>query len=79
MNILKGEEEYDGALIDANKIHEIDPNFLSPQLQKTIIPELEKLQKEKFEKMKDEVVGNMKKLGNSFLGYFGMSTDNFKM
>jgi hypothetical protein len=29
--------------------------------------------------MKDEVVGGMKKLGNSVLGYFGMSIDNFKM
>jgi hypothetical protein len=29
--------------------------------------------------MKDEVVGNLKKLGNSVLGYFGMSVDNFKM
>ena len=24
-------------------------------------------------------MGNMKKLGNSVLGYFGMSLDNFKM
>ena len=79
MNILKSEEEYDGALADANKIHEIDPNFLSPQLKNKIIPELEKLQKEKFDKMKDEVMGNMKKLGNGVLGYFGMSMDNFKM
>ena len=44
-----------------------------------MIPELEKLQKEKFEKMKEEVMGGMKKLGNSVLGYFGMSIDNFKM
>jgi hypothetical protein len=29
--------------------------------------------------MKDEVVGNLKNLGNSVLGYFGMSVDNFKM
>ena len=29
--------------------------------------------------MKDEVVGNLNKLGNSVLGYFGMSVDNFKM
>ena len=43
------------------------------------MPELETLQKEKFEKMKDEVVGNLKNLGNSVLGYFGMSVDNFKM
>ena len=28
MNILKSEEEYDGALADANKIHEVDPSFL---------------------------------------------------
>jgi hypothetical protein len=79
MNILKNEAEYDLAIADANKIHEIDPNFLAPKLKNTIIPELEKLQKEKFDKMKDEVMGNMKKLGNGVLGYFGMSMDNFKM
>lgn len=33
MNILKEEEEYDQALADANKILEIEPNFLSPQLK----------------------------------------------
>lgn len=41
--------------------------------------ELEKLQKEKFDKMKDEVVGGLKQLGNMFLGNFGMSLDNFQM
>ena len=40
---------------------------------------LERLKKEKFEKMKDEVLGNLKNLGNKFLGNFGMSLDNFKM
>lgn len=29
--------------------------------------------------MKEEVVGNLKTLGNKALGYFGMSMDNFKM
>ena len=29
--------------------------------------------------MKEEVMGNMKTLGNKALGYFGMSIDNFKM
>ena len=48
-------------------------------MKNKIIPELERLQKEKMEKMKDEVVGNLKTLGNSMLGYFGMSVDNFKM
>lgn len=79
MHIFKSESEYDKALEDANKIIEIDPDFNGSQLRLKIIPELEKLQKEKFDKMKDEVVGNMKKLGNSVLGYFGMSIDNFKM
>lgn len=78
MNLYKEEEEYDAALADAKKIMEIDPHWLSPQLEMKIIPELERLQKEKFEKMKDEVVTNLKKVGNSVLGYFGMSIDNFK-
>ena len=30
MNILKSEEEYDGALQDAMKIREIDPKYLQP-------------------------------------------------
>ena len=29
--------------------------------------------------MKDEVVDNMKKLGGSVLGYFGMDINKFKM
>jgi hypothetical protein len=78
MNIFKEEEEYDMALEDAKKILEIDPNFDAPHLKMSIIPKLEQLQKEKFEKMKDEVVGQMKNLGNKALGYFGMSVDNFK-
>ena len=79
MNIYKEEEEYDKALMDAQKILEIDDNFDAPHLKMKIIPELERLQKEKFEKMKEEVMGNLKGLGNKALGYFGMSMDNFKM
>ena len=29
--------------------------------------------------MKTEVMGNLKNLGNMFLGNFGMSLDNFKL
>ena len=79
MILNKEAEEYDMALEDAKKILEVDPEFQNQLLKHKIIPELEKLQKEKFDKMKDEVMGNMKKLGNSVLGYFGMSVDNFKM
>jgi hypothetical protein len=34
---------------------------------------------ERQEKMKEEVLGKLKDLGNSVLGNFGMSLDNFKM
>jgi CheY-specific phosphatase CheX len=34
---------------------------------------------ERQEKMKEEVLGKLKELGNSVLGNFGMSLDNFKM
>ena len=75
MMLLKSETEYEEALNDAKKISELEPTFRG--IGQTII-ELEKLQKEKFDKMKDEVMGGMKNLGNMFLGNFGMSIDNFK-
>ena len=40
---------------------------------------LEKESAEKLEKMKTEALGKLKELGNSILGNFGMSLDNFKM
>jgi hypothetical protein len=49
MHIFKTETEYERALEDAKKILEIDPDFQSQQLRLKIIPELEKLQKEKFD------------------------------
>lgn len=39
---------------------------------------LEKLQNEKNEKMKAEMLDKLKSFGNSILGKFGMSLDNFK-
>lgn len=40
---------------------------------------LQKLYDERMNKMKDEALGKLKDLGNSILGNFGMSLDNFKM
>jgi len=37
-----------------------------------------KAEKKKKE-MTEEVLGKLKDVGNSFLGLFGMSTDNFKV
>ena len=76
MCILKAEEEYEDALADAIKISQLDKGFSGIGI--TII-ELEKLKKEKFDKMKDEVMGGLKNIGNMFLSNFGMSVDNFKM
>ena len=76
MCILKAEEEYEDALADAIKISQLDKGFSGIGI--TII-ELEKLKKEKFDKMKDEVMGGLKNIGNMFLSNFGMSIDNFKM
>lgn len=76
MKLNEEKEEYDQALEDAKKIEELDP--LYPGIHKKV-KELDRLQKEKFEKMKTEVIGNLKNLGNMVLGKFGMSLDNFKM
>jgi hypothetical protein len=76
MLLLKEQQEYEGALADALKIREIEPGFNN--LHSTIM-QLEKLKTEKFDNMKDEVMGGLKSLGNMFLGNFGMSMDNFKM
>jgi hypothetical protein len=35
--------------------------------------------KEKQQKMQEEVMSGLKNIGNSILGYFGMSLDNFKL
>jgi len=40
---------------------------------------MERSHNEKMEKLKDEAMGKLKELGNSILGNFGMSLDNFKM
>jgi hypothetical protein len=40
---------------------------------------LEAESEERMTKMKDEALGKLKQLGNSILGNFGMSLDNFNM
>eukprot|EP00347_Sterkiella_histriomuscorum_P022287 403331017 len=76
MKIHRDEDEFDQALEDAKKIQEIEPSY--PGIHRTVM-ELDVLQKEKFEKMKNEVLGNLKSFGNTILGKFGMSLDNFKL
>ncbi|XP_044471933.1 tetratricopeptide repeat protein 1-like [Mangifera indica] len=68
-------EHFEEAITDLKKILELDP--ANNQARKTII-RLEPLAAEKREKMKEEMIGKLKEMGNSILGRFGMSTDNFK-
>ncbi|KAL8209453.1 hypothetical protein R6Q57_006185 [Mikania cordata] len=68
-------ENYDEAIADMKKILELDPS--NYQCRKTIV-RLEPLAMEKREKMKEEMLGKLKDMGNSILGRFGMSVDNFK-
>jgi tetratricopeptide (TPR) repeat protein len=69
-------ENQEAALEDYKKAVEIDPRFPG------VMAEYQRLSvevREKQEKMKEEVLGKLKDLGNMVLGKFGMSLDNFKM
>jgi len=68
-------EHFDEAIADLKKTVELDPSNL--QAVKTI-RRLEPLAEAKREKMKEEMIGKLKDMGNSILGRFGMSVDNFK-
>lgn len=68
-------EHFEEAIVDLKKILELDPS--NSQAQRSI-RRLEPLAAEKREKMKEEMIGKLKDMGNSILGRFGMSTDNFK-
>ncbi|TYH19880.1 hypothetical protein ES288_A05G386700v1 [Gossypium darwinii] len=68
-------EHFEEAIADMKKILELDP--ANDQARKAI-RRLEPLAAEKRDKMKEEMIGKLKELGNSVLGRFGMSIDNFK-
>ncbi|NP_001167951.1 uncharacterized protein LOC100381665 [Zea mays] len=68
-------EHYDEAIADMKKVVEVDPS--NQQATRSLF-RLEPLAAEKREKMKEEMIAKLKDLGNSVLGRFGMSVDNFK-
>lgn len=69
-------ERYDDAIADVKTLIEFDSDY--PKARQTLA-RLERLHAEKMEKMKDEALGKLKELGNTVLGKFGMSLDNFNM
>ncbi|TYJ37440.1 hypothetical protein E1A91_A05G376000v1 [Gossypium mustelinum] len=68
-------EHFEEAIADMKKILELDP---ANDHARKAIRRLEPLAAEKRDKMKEEMIGKLKELGNSVLGRFGMSIDNFK-
>lgn len=68
-------DDLDNALGDAKKVLELDPGN---DWAKGVVKKLEPIVAERHEKLKTEMMGKLKDLGNSLLGHFGMSLDNFK-
>ncbi|XP_013784931.1 tetratricopeptide repeat protein 1-like [Limulus polyphemus] len=71
----KTTEKLDEALTDYQQVLEIDPNILEAREACMVLPEQIK---ERNEKLKAEMLGKLKDLGNMILRPFGLSTDNFK-
>lgn len=62
------------AIEDYKRVSELEPKMrLGPTIER-----LEKENKIKQEKETAEMIGQLKDLGNKFLGMFGLSLDNFK-
>ena len=68
-------EETEDALRDAKTALEVDPRNAAARRE---VSRLQKIEDERLEKLKEETMGKLKDLGNSILGNFGMSLDNFK-
>ncbi|KAK3267412.1 hypothetical protein CYMTET_24026 [Cymbomonas tetramitiformis] len=68
-------DELERALEDYRKIAEQQAGDKEVQQN---IRRLEPIVTERTEKMKEEMMGKLKDLGNSVLGHFGLSVDNFK-
>uniref|UniRef100_A0A7S4RC79 Tetratricopeptide repeat protein 1 n=1 Tax=Ditylum brightwellii TaxID=49249 RepID=A0A7S4RC79_9STRA len=74
MTAYENIDDTESALKDAQAALMIDPKNTNARKNVT---RLEKLEKERMEKLKDETIGKLKDLGNSILGNFGLSLDNF--
>lgn len=71
----KAEDKLQMALDDCEAWLKLEPESSEAKGKKV---ELEKKMKEKQERMQQEVMGKLKDLGNTILGKFGLSLDNFK-
>ena len=69
-------DDLTSAIEDVSKVCELQPSMRLAFAEKERLTALET---EKNEKMKEEMMGKLKDLGNTVLGKFGMSLDNFQM
>ncbi|CAF1175978.1 unnamed protein product [Adineta steineri] len=69
-------DKLEDALQDYQKILELDPNNNQARKEVYTLPDQIK---ERNEKMKEEMLGKLKDLGNMILKPFGLSTNNFKL
>jgi tetratricopeptide (TPR) repeat protein len=75
MTAYENTEQTETALSDAKTASTLEPH--NKQVQKHVT-RLQKLEDERMENLKEETMGKLKDLGNSILGNFGLSMDNFK-
>jgi len=74
--IYEETDKLDESLSDYQKVLELDPRHLEAnRAARRLPPKIE----ERNEKLKAEMMDNLKKLGNMVLKPFGLSTNNFKM
>lgn len=74
--LYKDTEKLDEALADFQRVLELDPDVLEARQACVVLPEQIA---DRNEKLKTEMLGKLKELGNLVLKPFGMSTDNFKL
>jgi hypothetical protein len=75
-NLYESLDKLDECLEDFKKIHELDRDHAEAR---AALQRLPPIIAQRNEKLKDEMLGKLKDLGNMFLRPFGLSTSNFQM
>lgn len=75
MTVFEKFQKLEEALADAELWVTLDPKSLQA---KDAVSRLKKAVQERDEKLKEEMMGKLKDMGNWVLGKFGLSLDNFK-